>query len=324
MINFNSNIIEAQRDKVERNSPVYPYGDYPAQLLVVAGGGAGSVDIGGGGGAGGYNKSGSLYVDNKDVYTVIVGAGANSYYARTGGVCDADPGAGNSKSGSNSEFISQQTGYNYFTMGGGNGGCGLTKAGSKGGSGGGASLGGVPLQGSGGGSAYVPQPPASWNPQGYKGGDTANEPNRKGGGGGGASEEGGRSASSNGEVGYGGDGLPGIGFLTGSYFAGGGAGSGWESAGSALGGGGVAASSPPTGSHNGQPNTGGGGGALTGVRGEFTPDYDSGKGGSGIVIVFYEGNPRAYGGQMTTMDIAGVPHTQHVYTSSGLFEPVNV
>ena len=240
----------------------------PVEVLVVAGGGSGGVRHGGGGGAGGlvYNRS---FIVSTSSITVTVGDGGA---ARLG---SAGAGAGNS--GSNSVFGS------LTAIGGGYGNPGTGGAGGSGGGGwytgvlGGT---GTPGQGNQGGMGSQ--------------GPFINENTYAGGGGGGAGNAGGNSTSIAPVIaGSGGNGLQYSISGTPTYYAGGGGGSTTTSTGSGatggsggLGGGGAGSGlvNNPSDGVSGTNGTGGGGGAggWTG-----STNFNSGKGGSGIVIVRY-------------------------------------
>ena len=240
----------------------------PVEVLVVAGGGSGGVRHGGGGGAGGLIYNTSFIVAPNSV-TVTVGDGGA---ARLG---SAGAGAGNS--GSNSVFGS------LTAIGGGYGNPGTGGAGGSGGGGwytgvlGGT---GTPGQGNQGGMGSQ--------------GPFINENTYAGGGGGGAGGAGGNSTSIAPAIaGSGGNGLQYSISGTPTYYAGGGGGSTTTSTGSGatggsggLGGGGAGSGlvNNPSDGVSGTNGTGGGGGAggWTG-----STNFNSGKGGSGIVIVRY-------------------------------------
>ena len=265
------------------------------EVLVVAGGGAGGGyggnDGAGGGGAGGLIYNSNFAVTPGTQLTATVGSGG----AGVGGAIRGT-------NGNNSVFSS------LTAIGGGGGGTeGVARVGKDGGSGGGA--GGYGVKSGGLGTAG----------QGFVGGDCTG-PGDGGGGGAGA-------VGQNGLTGTGGIGLLFNISGTPTYYAGGGGASGDKrnarGGGGALGGIGgggkgqdATNSTPP---ENGSHNTGGGGGAAAGSN----PTYGagttltSGAGGSGIVIVRYQGSQRASGGTVTF--VAG--HTIHTFTTSGTFTP---
>jgi hypothetical protein len=268
---------------------------YNIDFLVVAGGGAGGGMVSGfcgaGGGAGGYRSSSETAIP-LTAYTVTVGAGGSG----------VSSGQGNN--GSNSVFNTTTS------TGGGGGGTGVTSGtgsnGSGGGSGGGGATGsGTPGTGGSGG--------AGTSGQGFAGGSApnhnSNDTNIQGGGGGGAGGVGG-NGTSGGPAGNGGVGLNWQ--SLGTFYAGGGGGSSYNTAtpGSGGNGGGGNGGNFNSGT-TGQPGTanrgGGGGGAGVATTG--------GSGGSGVVIVRYLGAQRGSGGTVTS---AG-GYTYHTFTSSGTF-----
>ena len=224
-----------------------------ADCLVIAGGGSGGHTNGAGGGAGGLlaHTSQSLTAQN---YTITIGGGG----ARAGS-------AGRGTNGSNSQFGS----LTASVGGGAGGGNGLTgNNGGSGGGGGGGANGGTATSG-----------------QGNNGGFNQ--------GGGGGATAAGNVGTSNGFGGAGSSAYSSWGSATGTgenvsgtyWFAGGGAAfSGSTSVVSGgNGGGGDSGTSGSLGQSalDGISNTGGGGGGWNGVASE------SGRGGSGIVIVRY-------------------------------------
>ncbi len=229
--------------------------------LVVAGGAGGGWAYGGGGGAGGYktNYGGTaLNLNLATNYTATIGAG---------GAARTSSGAigGN---GSNSVFST------ITSTGGGGGGSDGTINGGSGGSGGGGSYvagaagAGTPGQGNNGGS----------------GSPNVSSGNASAGGGGGAGSAGDNAVDKN-AGGNGGAGLSNS--ITGSavnYAGGGGGGCGLNSSGSpgsgGIGGGGSGGKNYTGG--NATANTGGGAGGGGGSL-----YYNSGAGGSGIVILRY-------------------------------------
>jgi hypothetical protein len=246
-----------------------------ADVLVIAGGGAGGLLYAGGGGAGGisYQTGRSITTGAK---TVIVGAG--------GAASITNPNTG--ASGSNSVF-------DTITSNGGGGGAGwISNTGTNGvagGSGGGGSMGtasgnsttgGAATQGSSGGATGY----GNAGGGGYRGSGAA----YFGGGGGGAGAVGANATS-------GGGGAGGAGLNTWSswatatntgvsgYYAGGGGGAA-EGAGTApaggAGGGGIGQFYNTIDPTSGTANTGSGGGGVANIA---TP----GSGGSGIVVIRY-------------------------------------
>lgn len=318
MLNLNYNVIGSQRDKTVRGRGL-PFQDFYTEVLSVAGGGRGGVDIGGGGGAGGYKYKSNYYVSSSGVYTVVVGAGQPSWYS-TGGICTAL--SGNSGiSGSNSYIRSTVDGTDFYTKGGGAAACGVSGPpsntpfpGSDGGSGGGGRGTGLTCAGGNGftdSDGFV---------QGYNGGDGSTLPNINGGGGGGASQAGGNGSSLNG---YGGRGKTNLTLPTASFVAGGGDGTYATTPSGSVGGGGWYGINGVRNGANGQVNTGGGGGALYGDPG-ITGSWDAGAGGSGIVQFKYVGPQRATGGQVyeEKNPFGDVLYTVHTFTASGIFEPI--
>lgn len=253
------------------------------EYLVVGGGGASGWDIPGGGGAGGYltgsfTFTSSLYTTSLEV---IVGGGGE----------DPDFGTNTPSSkwfGKNSRITLPTT--SSIAIGGGYGAT-IQGNGFNGGSGGGAAQfdlgaavnGGLGVAGQGRNGGNIPT----------VGG--AGESRSTGGGG----------AGQTGSLLRGGDGLQ---WLDGNYYAGGGGasvgpGSLTGSLGG-LGGGGLGGTrtSPSIPGEDGQPNTGGGAGA----------DANGKAGGSGIVIIRYQGNPVASGGDSI---IVSSSYTYHKFTS---------
>jgi len=227
-----------------------------ADILVIAGGGSGGQSGGaGGGGAGGLTYTSAAYL-GPATYPITVGAG----------------GTGNRGNGSNSQF-----GILTASVGGGGGGyddgANVLDNGASGGSGGGGS---IDSSGRASGTSG----------QGNQGGLGKRGSNNilSGGGGGGAGAAGVDAGTSIDTPGSGGDGVStysswGLVTQTGEnvngtvWYAGGGAGTGWNGSMNAAGGLGGGGSSDK--GVNGKVLTGGGG------RGYF------GNGGSGVVIVRY-------------------------------------
>jgi len=287
---------------------------YDVEYLVIAGGGS-SGQMGGGGGAGGLRTSygstsgggssaeSNLTFTGTTVYTATIGAGGASV---TGTTTATNTGNPSSLSGTGLTTIS--------SVGGGNGGSHDNVGHGSGGSGGGSSAGN---QGNAGG--------AGTTNQGYAGGNSG-EPmrlsNYPGGGGGGAASVG-QSPSSN--TSAGGDGGAGLQVnIDGNnyYWAGGGGGGAYTQTagagdGGIGGGGGGGSNGGPQGTGggsaknsggdalnryggNGGSNTGGGGGGC----GWST--YNSGSGGSGVVIL-----------RMATSDYSGTTTGSPAITTSG-------
>jgi hypothetical protein len=243
-----------------------------AEVLAVAGGGAGGTNYGagGGGGAGGVLYANSVNLNAGNTYTALVGAGAS-----TQGALNTASTSGN---GSNSVFSSVNA------IGGG-GGASYNATPGNGGSGGG-----------GGGADSATTGGLGTVGQGNNGGNTTlNQYAAAGGGGAGA------AGGSNGGGPSGGSGgigtsvysdwhaITGTGVLSGGYYyvaggGGGGAGNpsnpfgGYPGAGGI--GGGSAGQSGSSNASNATANTGGGGGGIR--QGTV-----SGNGGSGLIIVRY-------------------------------------
>jgi hypothetical protein len=332
MLNLNYNVLGSQRDKTVRKAPPLPFGEFYIQLQVVGGGGAGSPDIGGGGGAGGVQYVPAYLINDQRTYTVNIAPSSSGYYAwravNTGSGWNSDPPIQSNRSGSNSWFRDDVTLQDIIGYGGGmGGGPDVNASGNQGGSGGGGS------EFTGAGGPYI----GLFN-TGSTGGD-AGPSNYPGGGGGAGAGEDGRGGNTN-TVAFssqGGVGIPILGFDSGSYptsasvsIAGGGAGG--SSVGHRKGGiGGGGDNGTWTGDpltsirpQNGTPNTGGGGGGLYGVvPNQYTSSFDTGGGASGLVVIFYKGLQKAYGGEVLTRELNDGFYTQHIYTASGQFIPVS-
>jgi len=246
-----------------------------AEVLVVAGGGAGGNDVGGAGGAGGliYNSS---YPIPSGSYTVTVGAGGTS--TEGGTTLEA-------AMGKDSYFASMQafgggagTNWNQSFAaqvgGSGGGGAGYNSASRYGAASNQTSNNGGTGYGNSGGNGF--------NPAG-----SPTSPYGGGGGGGAGAVGGSGTQSTNGNGGIGLNTWSTWATATGSgdngYFAGGGGGAndyGLTPSGTGgLGGGGTGGAASNQVGSNGLANTGGGGGGANG--------YPGGAGGSGIVIVRY-------------------------------------
>lgn len=273
------------------------FGLSSVEVLVVAGGGSGGVDNGGGGGAGGVIHDTNYSVTPGTSYTVTIGAGGA---ARAG---PSDDGPGNN--GSNSSFGS-------LTAIGGGGGSGWTNttlppgtSSYSGGSGAGQSASTSSGNSLGAGSAT--------SGQGNIGGSAI--PAYAGGGGGR------RSRGGNGSIGAVGSGGHGIySNITGNMacYAAGGAG-GFD----AVNGyssilpfteNGTVKKLTQTNEDSCASNTGHGG------NGANHNNWNSGAGGSGIVVVRYLGPQRATGGTVTKSG----NYTIHTFTSSGTFLPLRI
>jgi hypothetical protein len=279
-------------------------------ILIIAGGGSGSSGsyAGGGGGAGGYLEYMSQALETGASYTVTVGAG---------GSVPSNLAIGNN--GNNSSFGT----LSAAIAGGGAGGgaSGSANNGRAGGSGGGGATNDTSGGGTTVGGAGTVGPPR----QGYNGGGngTFTAAPYPSGGGGGAGGVGGTAPNSttsgNGGVGtyttLGNE----IGLATTSgqlssgnyYYAGGGAGgnhNGGTSGTGGLGGGGNGGVYNTSAGVSGTANTGGGGGSGT-------LNTLAGAGGSGLIVAKYLGDPRAYGGTITSSG----GYTYHKFTSSSVF-----
>jgi len=237
---------------------------YSIDFLVVAGGGGGSF---GGGGAGGYRTS-TQSASIGTVITVTVGDGGASL---TGSEFRSQRG----NSGSNSSISG--TGLTTITSAGGGGGGGRSDSvptGANGGSGGGA---GCFSDGSSGvASGGTGNTPSTSPSQGNNGGtgEHVGGISSSGGGGGGASANGSNYSGNNG--GAGGNGTASS--ITGSSVTRAGGGGACKAGGGGTGGGGAGGTN--AGGTSGTANTGGGGGGS-----ETEPNYFTGAGGKGVVIL---------------------------------------
>jgi len=267
-------------------------GSYAINYLIVAGGGGGGLSSpnysGGGGGAGGLISGTGINVTPGTQYSVVVGAGA---------AIQASNSFGNN--GSNS------TAFGYVALGGGGGGGGSSSTPSP------APSDGRP-GGSGGGSAHngsTGSSPAGsgTSGQGNPGGTGFLGAPAYGGGGGGGSG----SSGANGTTNSGGNGGSGTTWSNGTTYAGGGGGGSNTPgpAGSGGSGGGGPGGYIGAGTAGGT-NTGGGGGGF-GVQ-----NVSGGAGGSGVVIIQYQGNlQKAFGGNVL---ISG-GYVYHTFTTSGTY-----
>jgi hypothetical protein len=238
------------------------------EYLIVGGGGGGgrhNGGNGGGGGAGGYrssvvgeNSGGNTSAESRVTlapasYTVVVGGGGAGSSANTAG---------------SSGFVSSALG---ITAAGGGGGGTFNIAALTGGS-------------SGGGGAGVTVPDPTTPTQGFKGGAALNVNVYVGGGGGGAGGLGGDGTSPSSNLGYSGNGGPGLtSSITGMAIpraGGGGGGDNGTPCGGAAGSGGGGAGGCGSNADSGTANTGGGGGGGSRAN-------NAGSGGSGIVIIRY-------------------------------------
>ena len=265
------------------------------EVLVVAGGGGGGSWHGGGGGGGGLIYSSAVSVTPGSAATVTVGAGGTG-----GGNTNAGTSPNGGGNGGNSVFGS-------LTAIGGGGGGSYPNNGSSGGSGGaGSNWSG----GATGGSAT--------SGQGFAGGSNSGVGQDNYGGGGGGAGGTAKGLSNN----SGGDGLPyNISGTQTYYSGGGGAGvypgytNGTSYGYGGLGGGGNGGDGPHGGGTtpgNGSSNTGGGGGGVADLS------KIGGSGGSGIVIVRYQGPQKAIGGTITSNN----GYTIHTFTTSSTFTPL--
>jgi len=273
------------------------------QVLIVAGGGGGGSDMGGGGGGGGVIYNSNVYLTASSTpYAILVGAGGAGTNAGT-----------NMPKGTNGS----NTTFNGLTAIGGGGGASthnsnLSPAGN-GGSGGGASGGGTPAGNYGG------APGIGIAGQGFNGADGRGTWYPGGGGG-----AGGVGLS---QPATGGSGIQ-YTAISPYFWGGGGGGSGYSGEGGngGIGGGGGGAFSLTqggvglnngTGGQNGHNTPGGNAGANTGGGGGGGAYHNSnnkgGNGGSGIVIIKYQGAPKAEGGTITIEN----GYTTHTFTTVG-------
>jgi hypothetical protein len=283
---------------------------YSMETLVIAGGGAGGSPMGGGGGAGGLVYTSSAAFEQGISYTVTVGAGA----AQTSESSVAAQGSPSNITGTGLSLTQ--------AVGGGGGGKWSNNTSSTGGSGGGG-------QPNGGGSAGT-------SGQGFAGGTgSVSSINYRAGGGGGSAEAGSTDAVSDG-----GDGLDtysawGAATSTGEnsggtyYYAGGGGGGKFrDNTGTpedvsvgGLGGGGAGGrgndgASIVTGAVAGTANTGGGGGGA-GVYGGSAGDRVGKAGGSGIVLIRYNGTVTAASTSGSPSRVVSGGYTYYTFTGNG-------
>jgi hypothetical protein len=269
--------------------PFYQSPSFIADILLVgAGGGGGGTGFngGGGGGAGGYITQQITFAGGT-TYPIVLGAGGTN-------------GNGYGTNGVSTTFF----GLTAVGGGGGGGNGSTVPNGSAGGSGGGRGRDQTTAAG-GAGTAG----------QGFAGGGAGGNSCSSGGGGGGASQVGYTGGSDcgtarTGNLSRGGDGYS---WLDSVYYAGGGGGS-WEGISTNLPPGGLGGGGVGTGTANGQ-NAGSGVAYTGGGGGGGQGSALAGNGGSGIVIVRYNGIPRATGGTITQAN--GI--TTHTFTSSGSF-----
>lgn len=296
------------------------------EVLVVAGGGGGGMDMGGGGGGGGVIYNPNVTVTPGSSVTVTVGAGG--YGAPAGGGGYRTDGAGPQPNFHQFTIPATNGGNSVFgsltAIGGGAGGSsyrGYTPgiAGANGGSGGGASgyndnagtfSGGTGTSGQGfaGGNSTQAYRSGGGGGAGGPGVSSPDKPNGGpgvlyptispyyfGGGGGGASY----SLSTGGDGGIGGGG----GGAVGTTYGGAGLNNG------SPGGGGSPNSQTNQPGGNAGANTGGGGGGGS----HYNSNNKGGEGGSGIVIVRYQGPQKAIGGTVTSVN----GYTLHTFTTVG-------
>jgi hypothetical protein len=277
--------------------------DIDIDYLIVGGGGGGGGIYHAGGGGGGGVLAGSTTIAPTGSYTIVVGAGGSAGNSSLQGGDGGDSSA-----------------FELTAIGGGGGG-GEATGGRTGGSGGGGAWSpssspgsGTVGQGNGGGSGVGL---ATYN---------AGQP-RAGGGGGGAGAAGANADAASQSAGAGGAGA--ISYISSAeavYFGGGGGGGGGfntvgdsrNSVGGAggLGGGGNGANTlaGASGAGDGTDGLGGGGG------GAAQDGALAGKGGSGVVIVRYLGEPQATGGTITEFEDEGGSYTVHTFTASGVLD----
>jgi hypothetical protein len=260
---------------------------YAVSALVVAGGGPGGATNGGGGGAGGVLFQQVFNVSSNVAYTITVGAGGSASLG------------GTSSSGSNSVFGS------LLAYGGGAGDGANSTDRRFGGSG----SGGRGEVGTAGGAGTLNQ--------GNAGGTGQVSPRLSAGGGGAGAV--GQDGSAGGAGGSGTNTYSSWATATstgasGFYAGGGGGGTEAQSRTASGGSGGGGASGNGSNGVAGTANTGGGGGG--GSRGSGGGgDYIGGNGGSGIVIIAYQGSQRGTGGTVTSSG----GYTYHTFTSSGTY-----
>ena len=275
-------------------------------VLAVGGGGGGGARFGGGGGAGGVLHQTNVVLGGtaapSQTIGVVVGSGGTGGVASGGGGTD---GAGSGGNGGNSLF------GNLTGFGGGGGGRGDAANGAAGGSGGGgagrfassggtgtagqgnaggSSTGAIPFGGAGGGGASAAGATAGSGAAGGAGRaiDISGASVTYGGGGGGGGSAA-HSASGN---------------VTASPGAGGSGGGGR---------GGNADNSLPA--IAGTANTGGGGGGS--AYNPAVQQYAAAGGGSGIVIVRYQGSAAGTGGTVTSGTGTAAGYTLHTFTTTG-------
>ena len=289
-----SDIIESK--KAEN----WPKTAFLAEVLMIAGGGAGGQSIGAGGGAGGV-LLGTLYIPlASSTYPIVIGAG---------GATGAEGNNGNNTTFYGLTCYGGGGAYSYTVTAntnlGKNGGSGGGGAGNRGG----ISAGGLATQTSQGGLT-------GYGNAGGIGKASGDPIQPAGGGGAGAPGQDGQNTGTT-KAGDGGDGIYNN-YRTGSNigYAGGGSGHSYNSAANptdkfATFGGGVSISNEKV---SGAANTGGGGGG-----GGFMYGPAQGGGGSGIVVIRYAGAAKATGGTITTITVSGISYTVHSFITSGNF-----
>ena len=258
---------------------------FVAEYLIVGGGGGGGSAMGGGGGAGQFIES-SVNTVTAQSYTVTVGNG----------------GAGGGTYGANGADGGDSSVFSITAVGGGGGG-GVQSAGRSGGSGGG-----------GGGAGNTASGTATAGNNGGSGTGVAAE--AVGGGGGGAGGVGGNGGGQRG--GDGGAGLSSS--ITGAsvaYAGGGGGGANNDPASFSQNGNGFGSARGGNGgwnpaATNGADNSGSGGGGGGNIS-----TFPGGAGGSGIVVVRYQGDPAATGGNPTAGTGTAAGYTVHEFLATG-------
>jgi len=315
------------------------------EVMVVGGGGGGGMDMGGGGGGGGVLYDPNYLVTPGVGITVTVGAGGFGAPGGNGGY--RTDGAG-PQPNSHQFTISATNGSdsvfgNLIAKGGGFGASSYYGYTPNSGTGGNGASGGGCSAYTHGGERYVDT--NNIVGQGYPGGNSGNpasggDDHYSGGGGGagGRGTSGPNHVAPSGTAGHGGPGVL-ISRMSPYYYSGGGGGSchsGTKGGDGGLGGGGGGAAggngntvgfgdtngrnaAVNGGLGNNQPggnagaNTGGGGGGGS----HYNVNNKGGEGGSGIVIIRYNGPQAASGGTYTFVN--GVSF--HTFTSSGTFTP---
>ena len=258
---------------------------FVAEYLIVGGGGGGGSAMGGGGGAGQFIES-SVNTVTAQSYTVTVGNG----------------GAGGGTYGANGADGGDSSVFSITAVGGGGGG-GVQSAGRSGGSGGG-----------GGGAGNTASGTATAGNNGGSG--TGSGPTAVGGGGGGAGgvgENGGNQKGGNGGAGLSSS-------ITGAsvaYAGGGGGGANNDPASFSQNGNGFGSAGGGNGGWNpaatdGADNSGSGGGGGGNIS-----TFPGGAGGSGIVVVRYQGDPAATGGNPTAGTGTAAGYTVHEFLATG-------